>query len=112
MRQQSKTAAQSESEAASRSSSRKVKGEFGSAPGGFGGEGVARVVANHHFIPGLVSPADVLVRVGVRGVVFAVVVTGGDDKLGTDGHIERLFEAIFDLPIEVVVRQVEKRRPL
>lgn len=73
-----------------------------------GFDGQAAVEAVHHFFPGLVAVANGLGWVRVCQIVFRVVVVSDDPEGGALGHQKRLNQLVIQLPVEVVVRDVQQ----
>lgn len=65
-------------------------------------------VADHHFVVGLLAPADGFSRVRVGGVVRAVVEDGGDGDGAAAGNESGLGVLVVELPVEVVARDIEE----
>src|SRR5262249_9691232 len=64
--------------------------------------------ADHHFLPGLIPPADYLRRVGVVEVLLRVVEVGGTLDARARGQFQRRLEAVVALPVEVVTRHSQR----
>src|SRR5271169_843277 len=59
--------------------------------------------ADHHFIVGLIAPADGGVGIGIVGIIFGIVEPGDGLQNGAGGQRPRLGETITQLPVKIVV---------
>jgi hypothetical protein len=59
--------------------------------------------ADHHFVVGLIAPADGAVGIGVVRIVFGVVIPGDGLEFGACFQRERVGEFVAHLPVEMVV---------
>ena len=59
--------------------------------------------SDHHFVVGLIAPADGGVGIGIVGIIFGIVVPGDGLQHGAGGQRQGLGEAIAELPVEIVI---------
>src|ERR1041384_4189180 len=64
--------------------------------------------SDHHFILAPVAPSDGLRRIGIGGIVCAVIAVEGDDHPAALFDEYRIFEAVLQLPFEIVGRYPEQ----
>lgn len=61
----------------------------------------------HHLFPSHVAVIDGLVRIGIELIISGIIVMRRDDELGALWDLNRLFEIVGQLPIEVIMRHVQ-----
>src|SRR5262245_57685982 len=61
----------------------------------------------HHLLPGLISPANFLLRIGVIGIIGRVIEDAGAFNLCSSGHPQGCRQSIGTLPVEVIARHGE-----
>ena len=66
--------------------------------------------ANHHFVVGLIAPANGGIGIGIVRIIFGIVVPGDGLEHGAGGQLERLGEAITELPVKIVIYAEERLR--
>src|ERR1700735_1198588 len=59
--------------------------------------------SDHHFVVGLIAPADGDAGIGIVGIIFGIVVPGDGLENSAGGQRQRLGEAITELPVEIVI---------
>src|SRR5277367_2581246 len=64
--------------------------------------------ADHHFVVGLIAPADGGVGIGIVRIILGIVVPGDGLQHGAGGQWERLGKAITQLPVEIVIDAEER----
>lgn len=64
--------------------------------------------ADHHFVGGLVAPADGDVGIGIVRIAFGVVEPGDGLEFGSTLQGKRLGEAIAQLPVKIVIHAEER----
>src|SRR5262245_58416834 len=65
-------------------------------------------VANHHFFPSLVAPADCLCGIGIGQIARGIIKVGRTHQQSTLGNFLGLGKLVAQLPVEVVPWNIQQ----